>query len=244
VSIGLLDSNFTHRHPAFAPAIESTTVLTDSWLQAHVECDHRIAWLVEPAVIRPDLYAWIREHYAEFDLVCGSDFSLSSLPNFRYVPFGGCWIEPWERGLHDKTADFSIIASPKCNTVGQKMRHEAADRFPVLERFGRGAVVGRLGEKAAWLAPYRYSVVIENSRVNGYFTEKLLDCLACGCVPLYWGDPLVGDTFESVVPFDTLDDLGALLENPPAIDTDALKRDLLRVAFYADPLENLRRVIA
>jgi len=34
------------------------------------------------------------------------------------------------------------------------------------------------------LTPYRYSVVIENVREPGYFSEKLVDALLCGTVPI------------------------------------------------------------
>ena len=52
-------------------------------------------------------------------------------------------------------------------------------------------------QKADGLAPYRYSVVIENVRERNYFTEKLIDALLCGTVPIYWGCPNIGDFFDT-----------------------------------------------
>ena len=37
---------------------------------------------------------------------------------------------------------------------------------------------------------------MENSRVEGYCTEKITDAFAAGCVPIYWGDPRVHDEFN------------------------------------------------
>ncbi len=43
---------------------------------------------------------------------------------------------------------------------------------------------------------YRFALVFENQRQPGYVTEKFLDCLLDGTVPIYWGDP----TLESRLP--------------------------------------------
>lgn len=46
------------------------------------------------------------------------------------------------------------------------------------------------------LAPFRFSVAIENIRVQGYFSKKLVDALLCETVPIYWGAPDVADYFD------------------------------------------------
>ena len=41
---------------------------------------------------------------------------------------------------------------------------------------------------------YRFSLCYENVRDEpGYVTEKIFDSLRCGCVPIYWGAPNIGD---------------------------------------------------
>ena len=47
------------------------------------------------------------------------------------------------------------------------------------------------------LLDYRFSIVIENSRAKDYFTEKLVDSLVVGTVPIYWGCTNVGDYFDT-----------------------------------------------
>lgn len=37
------------------------------------------------------------------------------------------------------------------------------------------------------LSPYRYSFAFECASEPNYFTEKLIDCILAGCMPLYWG---------------------------------------------------------
>ncbi|NDC64049.1 MAG: hypothetical protein EBZ59_08735, partial [Planctomycetia bacterium] len=59
-----------------------------------------------------------------------------------------------------------------------------------------GFAYREVADKAEAHLPYRYSVVIENSRSAGYFTEKLIDSLLCWSLPIYWGDPLIGRHFD------------------------------------------------
>jgi hypothetical protein len=46
---------------------------------------------------------------------------------------------------------------------------------------------GYVSSKVDILKRYRYCLVMENQRQNGYITEKLFDCLPSGAVPIYWG---------------------------------------------------------
>jgi len=41
--------------------------------------------------------------------------------------------------------------------------------------------------KTEYLRSYRFNICPENSNTYGYVTEKLLDAIAAGCIPLYWG---------------------------------------------------------
>lgn len=52
-------------------------------------------------------------------------------------------------------------------------------------------------EKYKPFRDYDYSIVIENSSVRNYFTEKLLDCFLEETVPLYWGCPNILNYFPS-----------------------------------------------
>ena len=41
-----------------------------------------------------------------------------------------------------------------------------------------------------------FSVVIENSTPKNYFTEKTIDCLVTGTVPVFWGCENIEDFFD------------------------------------------------
>lgn len=53
---------------------------------------------------------------------------------------------------------------------------------------------GSVSSKRAILSQYKFCVCYENAReIPGYITEKIFDCFAAGCVPIYWGAPNVTD---------------------------------------------------
>jgi len=50
--------------------------------------------------------------------------------------------------------------------------------------------------KADWLARYRFNLAFENTRREGWCTEKLVDPLHVHTIPIYWGDPRVKEFFN------------------------------------------------
>ena len=52
-------------------------------------------------------------------------------------------------------------------------------------------------EKIYGLKDYMFSIVIENTKQDYYFTEKLIDALLTGTVPIYYGCPSIGDFFNT-----------------------------------------------
>jgi hypothetical protein len=45
---------------------------------------------------------------------------------------------------------------------------------------------------------YKYHIAIENYRREWYYTEKIINPLQCGTIPLYWGCPNINDIFPEV----------------------------------------------
>lgn len=48
---------------------------------------------------------------------------------------------------------------------------------------------GEVGDKLEILKQYKFSICFENAIYGGWITEKIIDCLFAGCVPIYWGAP-------------------------------------------------------
>jgi hypothetical protein len=66
-----------------------------------------------------------------------------------------------------------------------------------------------------------------------YFTEKLIDPISVGCIPIYWGCPSIGQFFDraGIIQFNDLDQLWKILEvvkSANGADYDA-RRQVLEV---------------
>ena len=94
--------------------------------------------------------------------------------------------------IHEKTKLASMIYSWKNWSPGHKIRHQVADLVQGLDLYGSGPN-NPINFKEEGLKDYYFSITIENSKSKNYFTEKILDCFACGTIPIYWGCPNIGD---------------------------------------------------
>ncbi len=54
-----------------------------------------------------------------------------------------------------------------------------------------------MSDKQAFISQYKFNVAFENSTYPGYSTEKLLQAMVAGTVPIYWGDPQIGRDFNT-----------------------------------------------
>ena len=94
----------------------------------------------------------------------------------------------------------SLIASMKNDLEGHKLRHklisfDKSHTQQLLTPLGRA--YKQFDDMVTALAPFRYSVVIENCSEPHYFTEKILNCLACKTIPIYWGHESVKQYFDT-----------------------------------------------
>ena len=217
-AIGYAGENAGRQPDAFqwdtTPGDADVKVWTDVRLQEAVidTARRKIALLVEPYVIAKESYHTLLRVIHHFDAVLTHHRAL--LVNYskaHFYPFGGSWIKEW--GMFDKTKLVSLIVGKKSITEGQWLRHGVAKRFGGrLDLFGE-PYTHYLPSKVPMLRPYRYSVVIENCRQDYFFSEKLIDCLSQGTIPIYWGCPSIGRFFDSrgLITFQTIDELETIL---------------------------------
>ena len=64
-----------------------------------------------------------------------------------------------------------------------KFRHNE-DSLIRLENSG----VEKYAAKHLYISNFLFNLCSENSNTDGYCTEKLLQCIFAGCIPIYWGD--------------------------------------------------------
>jgi hypothetical protein len=179
----------------------------------------KVAWLLECYELNKELYEWILTNYNLYDVVFTHSLDLCSrIPNSYWVPFGGCWIHKEDWNLHKKSKNISIVASSKTFLPGHKLRHEVISNFTNIDLFGGG--YNPIDNKITSLKEYKYQIVIENASIPGYFTEKIIDCFVTGTIPIYYGDPKIGEIFNinGIITFSNIEELKNILENPKDID--------------------------
>lgn len=54
----------------------------------------------------------------------------------------------------------------------------------------------RVENKIKFLRHYKFNIAFENESFPGYTTEKILDPLLSGAIPIYWGNPHVAEDFS------------------------------------------------
>lgn len=57
-------------------------------------------------------------------------------------------------------------------------------------------VGGPVKSKLEFQKNYKFSLAFENSKSNGYSTEKIIDAFASGGIPIYWGDSRITEVFN------------------------------------------------
>jgi hypothetical protein len=158
-------------------------------------CPPENVWAVMQEPYITGLYDWLIEGHEPYARVYTHD-APSGAP--KYVPSQPAM--PWEVGLtYDeliaaevphKTAGVSWIASNLTFLPGHRLRTALrhalqTPQAPPVDLFGRG--IRWLPRKWDALAPYRYSLAIENSSGPHLWTEKIADCFLSWTVPLYYG---------------------------------------------------------
>lgn len=155
--------------------------------------------IFEPPVIQQRNYRILRMLGGRYHRVLThSNRLLQRLPNARFLPHGGCWLKEIPGEVHPKTGLVSIIASKKRDTAGHRLRHRLA-AWAIQEETGLqlfGPDYQPMENKIEGHSPFHYSVVLENSREPGYFTEKIVDSLLCMSLPIYWGAPDIAHFFD------------------------------------------------
>ncbi len=98
-----------------------------------------------------------------------------------------------------KSKLLSIVVSNKVFTEGHKKRLDFCLKLKEIlgdsvDIFGRG--FNEFEDKWDVLAPYKYSIAIENSNEDDWVTEKIGDCFLTHTFPFYFGAPNIDKYFK------------------------------------------------
>lgn len=159
----------------------------------------------EPPPFRP---GWdvISKNLHKFDLILTWDSQvLVGAKQARWFPFGTTWAHWPESGTEPKDFRISFLVGGKMVTGGHLLRQSL---WGIRESLGAPGLrkdfyvsrnfpipgqepVYPWQTKRELFDGVQFHICIENDRLSGWFTEKVMDCFGNRVVPIYWGDPSI-----------------------------------------------------
>ncbi|MCB5200642.1 glycosyltransferase family 10 [Loktanella sp. TSTF-M6] len=183
----------------------------------------------------PDITFLPRGYLAQFASVICHDTRVRH-PGRRLEPGAHHWfvevphddIEP--TGFTDKQRLISAVVSAKTDTPGHRQRLALMHRLKAhfgdrLDWWGRG-INDLTAPKITALRDHKYHICLENGAWPGYWTEKIIDAYVANCVPVYWGAPDIGRSFDpaTILGIDIADPQGCIDRIETAIANDMYAR--------------------
>lgn len=125
----------------------------------------------------------------------------------------------------NKSKNISLVCSDKLFLPGHVKRYAFANKLmghfkDKIDFLGSG--FERIEDKLIALMPYKYSIAIENSALNDYFTEKITECYLTNTYPVYYGAPNIHKYFDerSLTVIDIDDYIGSIRKIEEVIESD------------------------
>ncbi len=159
--------------------------------------------------IRPDFTGC--DYALSFDYICNT--------NHYRLPLYKLWINtPYNDEVNRKSIkeltfkpnieDLKIEWNKKtkfcCIVVSNPTSQKRMDFFRKLSKYKHvdsgGRTMNNIGgpveDKIEFIKDYRFVISFENAIYPGYTTEKILEPMFTNSIPIYWGNPLVGQDFN------------------------------------------------
>lgn len=196
------ESNVRFEAAKFFKKYDVVLVLNESLVTRRIKVKTNYLWKLvqEPYVfgitpfvyIHDSIYSRIFSHWEE-----DTDPRVEKCPPLIPWFVGKTDEELLSQDISSKPLDVSIIASTKSHHDGHDKRSKFVDLIQqqvAADLFGRGREK-EVSDKWEALAQYKYSIAIENSSQNNYWTEKIVDCFLANTIPFYYGAPNINEYF-------------------------------------------------
>lgn len=134
---------------------------------------------------------------------------------------------------------FKLLSNYKTVDSGGRSYNNLPDGKPVVD-------------KLEFQRNYKFSLAFENSSYPGYATEKIIQAWAAGTIPIYWGDPTIGEQFnekafinchayssweeviERIKEIDQNQELYLAMQREPITKEGLISYDFLNENYYKD----------
>jgi len=247
---------FVDFYPNFHP--EKAPLWQRLWDLYHVELSENPDWLVYSVFGTEHLkynncvkIFYTGENQAPDFNLC--DYALG----FDYIDFGDrymrlpLWLlypndihamlHKHERQTLDSKTDFCsfVVSNPHGNETRAKFM-DMLSEYKQVHSGGRwrNNVGGPVADKLAFQKKHKFSMAFENTIHPGYTTEKIVQSFAAQTIPIYWGDPMVTETFnnEAFINCNDYPDLESVIERVKEIDqNDVLWLKMIETPALRDP---------
>lgn len=175
-----------------------------------VNCPKENVWLLMHEPPTKKLNRWFRRAYKHCYRVYTSDTSLTG-KNIVYSHAVTSWLVDKSYDflatcpIPDKPKPLSWVTSSLKSIPGHRRRMNFLEKLQSSVQFdlwGRG--FSPIADKWDGIAPYRYSLAVENHSAPHYWTEKIADCFLSYTMPIYYGCTNISSYFppESYISID------------------------------------------
>lgn len=222
----------------------------------------------------------LEKNHNKYDYILCFDTKTFNYPNVIPLLYGSTWIEKTDYLNIDrniKEYKISSLCGTKNWTIGHSLRialfmnQLQLSRFP-LEIFrtppdGHGTLNNQIlpdinnnkliraehSAKIDLFKTFQFSIVIENCREYGYFSEKIVDCLITKTIPIYYGCENIGDYFntDGWILLQTNDIISELNEKLELLNesyynnyTSVIEENYHKAIQYSSTMENIYKSIA
>jgi hypothetical protein len=150
---------------------------------------------------------------------------LNKCDNIRFMPFGTTWIDKKDWGLNQpKKFKITTLCGAKNNTLNHQKRHVLWNKQKKIEvphvfwnsshaklpdKKNNPILEGKPNNKIKMMNNSQFHIAIENVCSKDYFSEKLIDCLITGTIPIYCGCTNLEDYFDTrgIIQVNEVDDI-------------------------------------
>ena len=190
---------------------------------------------------------------------------------FHFIEFGDRYLrcplyllyeEAWNGVKGEKVITSDLTQRKFCNF----MYSNSFNANPIREKFfselskykkvdSAGKYLNNMGggyvpNKLEFIKDYKFTIAIENSSVEGYTTEKIIEPMSVNSIPIYWGNKRIEEDFnsKSILILKEKSDIPALIEQIIYLDNDEdaylsmLKEPWFKTNTQAQDWENRVRI--
>ena len=181
---------------------------------------------------------------------------LNQVSNSIQITYGESW---WQDKLFEykpieKEFKVSFLRGNLFKLIGHHYRYELFNRQNEIiiptqfwDKLGeRGDFNQWRQDKINSFRPYQYSVCIENSSHENYFSEKITDCILNKTIPIYYGCSNIGDFYneKGIIQIKNIDEAIKIINNldPQYYNSilDIIEENYQRAFEYKDYVGNIK----